>query len=344
MSNPINNGKVIDIDAQKIGKKIKKIVPGVIIVVVLIFLLSNSIYFIDNSENGVVLRFGRATHIIRDAGIHFKVPVVDEIKKVNVKNIYNMEYGFKTITPGTETTSPVYKDTPEESTVIVDGANNNASIALIEVVIKYRVSNPEAYLFNVDDVEGTLRLALEDVIRTSVQSLTLDQAKTDKKLIDDKIKPALQKKMREYGAGIEIVLAGTQNVKFLPDVETAYQQKENANQYKNSKQEDAERYYNTAIPQGQAEATQLIENATAYKAQTVANANAAVSEFNALYEQYKNNPEILKEKYYIEAMTDLLNNNHVIIDSTQGNDMYKFFNLNESDLLKEQITSSQGVN
>ncbi|MBC7959621.1 MAG: FtsH protease activity modulator HflK [Vallitaleaceae bacterium] len=339
MNDPFNPGKVVDIDTQKLEKTLKKVVPTVVVLIFLAILLFNSIYVIQNGQNGVVLRFGKMSTVVTQAGPHFKIPLVDKVSVVDVKNIHNMEYGFRTTQAGTGTSTAVYQSVPEESTVIVDGANNNASIALIELIIQYKITNPVDYLFNVEDVEGTMRLALEDAVRTSLQSFTLDEAKTQKELIDAAVKPSLQKKMDEYGAGIEIVIVAAQNVKFLPNVETAYQAKENANQYKNGKQEDAERYYNTVIPQAEAEATQLVESAHAYKAETIAAANAGVAQFNALYSEYINNPTILKEKYYIEALTTFLKNNNVVIDATETGDMNKFYNLNQSDLAKEKIDS-----
>ncbi len=337
MNDPFNPNKTIDIDTQKLEKQIKKIVPAIVLGIVAVILLINSIYFLENSEHGVVLRFGKMSTVITEAGPHFKMPLVDVVRKVDVKKVYNMEYGFRTASGGTQVAT--YTDVPEEMSVIVDGANNNASIALIELIIQYKIVNPVEYLFNVDDVPGTLRLALEDSVRTSLQNFTLDEAITRKELIDEAILPRLQKKMNEYGSGIQIVLVAAQNVTFLPNVEVAYQQKENANQYKNGKQEDAERYYNTVIPQAKAEATQLVEEAGAYKAQTIAAANAAVAQFNALYAQYINNPTVLKEKYYIEAMTAFLTNNNIVIDASADGDMNKFYNLNQSDLAKEQLSS-----
>lgn len=333
------NGNTVDVEIEKAKKFAKKFVPGVIIVVVLAVLLLNSIYIIKDNQNGVVLRFGKVSKVEEVSGPHLKVPFVDEVRKVDVQKIYNMEYGFRTAIGATEQSGPIYDEIDDEKTIIVDAANNNASIALIQLIIQYKISDPKDFLFKVADVEGTLRLALEDVVRTSVQSYTLDQAKTQKELIDKDIKPALQKRMNDYESGIEILLVGTQNVNFLPNVETAYQQKENANQYKQSKQEEAQRYYNTIKPQYEAEMKQIEEDAYAYKAKTIANANAAVAQFNALYEEYLNNPEILKEKYYIEAMTGFLTNNKIVVDTTVDSDIYKFYNFDNNEMVKEQVIS-----
>lgn len=334
---------VVDVQLKKLKNKAFHFLPIFIITFVIVISLMNSFYTLESKENGVVLRLGQLLKVETAGGLHLKMPFVDDVRKVNVRNVYNMEYGFRVAQQGTETSQPIYESNVEESTVIVDAANNNASIALIELIIQYQITNPTDYLFKVDDLEGTLRLALEDIIRTTLQSFTLDEAKTQKELIDKKILPALQKKMDEYEAGIQITLVGTQNFKFSANVEEAYQQKENANQYKNGKQEDAQKYNNTVLPQANASATKLIEEANAYKAETIANANANVAEFNALYTEYKNNPAILREKYYIEAMTAFLSQNKIVIDGTSSGSIYKFYNFAENDVVKEQVTTPSVV-
>lgn len=336
------NGKTVDIDLERAKRTTKKVVPAVVIVLILVALVMNSIYMIDEKEQGIILRFGTVSTVETNPGLHLKIPFAETVEKVDVNKVYNMNYGFRLLSEGSGYAEPTYDennmDAIEEASIIVDAANNNASIALMELIIQYRVTNPVDYMYKVEDLEGTLRLALEDVVRSTVQSYTLDQAKTEKELIDQDIKPKLQKKMNDYEAGIEIYLVGTQQVAFLPNVEQAYQQKENANQYKNAKQEDAERYYNTVIPQANAEAKQLVEEASAYKAGVVAEANASVANFNALFEEYQNYPNILLEQYYIEAMNTFITNNNVVLDLTGDGDIYKFYNFDENEVVKESIT------
>lgn len=357
MSSFNKNDDVIDITPKRISKYKPVIILGVVLFAALILFFS-SFYTLESSEQGVIMRFGKVEKVEKQSGAHFKLPFIDHVYKVDVTTLYSMEYGYRTTTTGTTTAQATYTMVDSEATIIVNASNggvadtesieeaeiiegtgSNASIALIEMVIQYKVVDPVAYLFNVDNVEGTLRLVLEDAIRTSVQAMTLDDVKTKKAQIDTKVLQKLRQKMNDYGAGIEITYVGTQNVNLLPNVATAYQQKENANQYNKGKLEEAQRYENTVLPQANAEAEKLKEEAYAYKAETIAKAKSAVAQFNALYEEYKKNPQILKEKYYIEAMTDFIKNNNLIIDMTEGGDIYKFYNMNESDLVKEQITT-----
>lgn len=334
-----NNNNVIDIDMKKMQRNIFRIVPIVIVVLLIAFAAIDSFYMLEDKENAVILRFGQQHgDIVTTPGLNFKAPFIDDVEKVDVSSIYSMEYGYRTQRAGTTSQEAQYADVDEEARVIVDGANNNASIAKIELIIQYRISDPADYLFKVDMPEDTLRLALEDSVRTAVQSLTLDEAKTQKEVIDEAVLPTLQSKMDDYEAGIEIILVATQNVQFLDSVEEAYQQKENANQYKNGKKEDAEKYNNTVIPQANAEATRLVENANAYKAETIANANAGVAQFNALYDEYLNNPEILMERYYIEAMTQFMAHNKIVIDGTDDGEIHKFYNFDDN-AIKESIVN-----
>jgi len=329
MSDNFNNqdDNVIDIDIQKLKRNTFKFLPVVLLVLVVALFATSSVYTLDTREQGVIVRLGKVDQVVESAGIHFKLPLVDRVYIVDVEKISNMEYGFRTTAQGTESRQADYDKVTEESNVIVDGANNNASIALIELIIQYKVKDPVDYLFKVEDVEGTLRLALEDVVRSSVQSFTIDGVKTQKEAIDAEILPELQRKIDEYNTGLEIVLVGTQNIQFLPSVEEAYQQKENANQYKNGKIEEGEKYGNQVVPQAEAEARAIVENANGYAATVKAAAKADVAQFIALYEEYQNNPEILKERYYLDSMREFMTSNEIVIDMTENQNFLKLFDM-----------------
>lgn len=341
MSDNFNSNKedVINVNFNKLKKNAKKSVTLVVIVVILVFVGFNSVYMLDNRESAVVLRFGQVQQVVSKAGLHVKVPIADTIRKVPTGKVYKMEYGFKTTQSGTKNASPEYSAADTEARVIVDGSNNNASLIMLSLIIQYKIDDPRNYLFKVDDVEGTLRLALEDVVRNSYQTFTLDDARTNKEIIDDEILPELQQKLRNYEAGLKIMTVETQNVKLLDAVEEAYREKENANQYMKGKLEEAEKYNNTIIPRAQAEAQQLEEEAFGYKAEVIANAKAGVAQYEALYEEYKINPLIVKEKYYVESMKDFITNNNIVVDITNDSDIYKFYNLENDDFIKQQVSS-----
>ena len=94
--------------------------------------------------------------------------------------------------------------------------------------------------------------------------------------------------------------------------------------------EEAQKYTNTVVPKAESEATQLIEGAKAHRARVIAQANADVAEFQALYAEYVKNPEIIRERIYTDSMREFITNNNVIIDISSGDSLYKFYNIDDS--------------
>lgn len=318
-------------------KQIFKIIKLSAVILVIIVAIIGSLYKLDTGWNAVIMRFGKLETIETQPGFHFKIPIIDTVQKLNIAQIHKLEYGYTTIVEGNEKREPQYSDNYEEAMVIVDAKSNNSSAVLINLVVRYKVENPADYLFKVDDIQGTMKLALEDVVRNTVQVFSLNEALTNKAAIDAEITPELQKKLNEYEAGVRIVEVKTQNTMLLPEVNKAYEAVEEANQYKNGKIQEAIQKRNTIIPQAEAEYTRMLESAKGYKAETIARAKASVAEFNALYQEYLKNPTVVKERYYIEAMREFFKNNDVIVDMTNEQGVYKFYNMENDLQVKKQI-------
>ena len=87
-----NNIKFGDIDIQIPSFEFKKFggLIGVIIVAIIIFF---SVYTVDANENGVVLRLGKYSHTTMP-GLHFKIPIIDQVYRVMVDYQFKEEFGF----------------------------------------------------------------------------------------------------------------------------------------------------------------------------------------------------------------------------------------------------------
>jgi len=321
---------------QGAGKLVKRIAIVAVIGWIAINLLFGIIYKLDIGWNAVVTRFGKVVKIEAKDGLHVKLPFIDRLEKVNVQEIRKLEYGYRTVVEGNERRNPEYQDVMDEAMVIVDAKGNNSSVVLTNIVVRYRITDPYKYLYKVDDIEGTMMLALEDCVRNAAQVFTLNEALTNKSLIDNEIFPEYQKALNQYDAGIQVVEVKTQNTELLPEVDQAYQQVEEANQFKNSKIQEAMKMKNMLIPQAEAEAKKLTEGAMGDAAITIANAKASVAQYNSLYEEYVKNPDVVREKYYVESMKEFIKNNKVIVDLTQKGDIYKFYNMDQN-AIKQQL-------
>lgn len=321
--------EAIDLDQIRLQKNIKKTAIVAVIILAIVIITVSSVYMVDTGQAVVITRFGSVARVVQEAGINFKIPLIESAHKVSLEKRHQIEYGYRTKNSRSNMSPDSYEEYANEQTVIVEAVGNNSSLVLTELIVEYRVSNPVNYLFKVGNLEGTIRLVLEDTLRNTLQSATLDQALTDKLSIDAEIKPELQRKLNTYEAGVEIIEVKTQNTSLLPSVDVAYREVEKANQYRNGRIEEAQKYRNTVVPQAEAEATQLIEDAKGYKATTLADAKANVAVFNALYAEYIKNPTIIREKIYTESMKEFIRNNNIVVDMTTGSNLYKFYNMDD---------------
>ena len=68
---------------------------GIVIFVIIAFallLVFNSWYTVDDKQQAVVTTFGKVT-TVNDAGMHFKIPFIQEVYKVNVNVTQKIELG-----------------------------------------------------------------------------------------------------------------------------------------------------------------------------------------------------------------------------------------------------------
>ena len=60
------------------------------------------------------------------------------------------------------------------------------------------------------------------------------------------------------------------------------------------------------VPEARGAAAAILQEAEGYKTQTVQEAQGQASRFEQIYDQYKNAPDITRERIYIETMESVL--------------------------------------
>ncbi|MBE0449256.1 MAG: FtsH protease activity modulator HflK [Clostridia bacterium] len=303
------------------SKKILLLIPIIIIIAAAVM---SSYYTLDNAEEAVIERFGKLHRVNTEAGLHFKVPFVDEIFIVNTNEIISLQYGYRPKTAPTTSEAATYQDVESEAIVLTSGSY----LINIGAVIQFRITDPAAYIYNVDDQEGTIRLAFESVLRSNIQNQDLDNALINKDSIAKEIIPDLSRKLAAYDLGISIAEVRLTDVLLPGDVQYAYDDVNIASNEKDSYRSQAEKYSNEMLPKARAEAYQMIQQAESYKAEKVAQAKGDVVNFNQVYEKYVLSQEVTKTRLYIETMEKILSvaKEKYIID-LNGDDVLKFLPL-----------------
>ena len=297
--------------------KIAKYFVLIPIVLVIAAIFLGSYYTLDNAEEAVIERFGELQSVNTAAGLHFKIPFIDKVNIYNTNQVYSLQYGYRPTSDPTTQGAASYQDVDDEAIVLTRGSY----LINIGAVVQYKITDPAAYHYKVDDQENTLRLAFESVLRSNIQNQLLDDALVNKDSIAKEILPDLTKKIATYDVGITVLEVKLTDVLLPEDVQYAYDDVNIASNEKDSYKSQADKYSNEMLPKARAEAYQMIQTAESYKAEKIAQAKGDVTNFNQVYEKYKVSQEITKTRLYIETMETILSKvkNKYIIDLDSDN-------------------------
>lgn len=301
-------------------------------VVLLAVWMGSGIYRVLPEENGVVLRFGRYTHTVTDPGLHYHLPKpIEMIIKPNVTFERRLELGYR----GSPIPGALKQDIPDESMMLTGDAN----IVDLDFVVQWKVGDARQFLFNVRDPEGTLKRVAESAMREVVGQNQLQDIITDRREdISVRVKTIMQDILKSYAAGIIITQVLIQDATVPPPVLDAFEDVIRANQQAETMRNNALKYRNEIVPRAQGDAIRLIKEAEAYKESVVAEAKGDAERFNDTYNAYAQSKDVTRERLFIDAWQDILeNSNSVILDNKNGGAL-PLVNLNE--LRNSGITAS----
>jgi len=276
------------------------ILAGFWVLIVLIFVWTG-IYTVPAESVGVVQRFGGYLKTV-DPGLQFKIPYgVDVVTIVPWKRQLKMEFGF-----GTRGASNRYQESsePDLEKAMVTGDLN---AALVEFVVQYRISNPREYLFAVRDAEETMRAAAEAVMREIIGDRTVDEVITiGRQDIESSVQANLQKVVASYTLGLAIDTVQLKNVNPPREVQSSFDEVNQAQQEKQRAINIADGEYNKAVPRASGEAEQAISQARGYALQRVNESEGDALRFGSLLAEYQRAPEIMRQRLYLETMIQVM--------------------------------------
>ena len=289
--------------------KVPKIKPAVIIAIVLVAVIAlaslSCFYTVDDKQQAVVTTFGKVTGIT-DAGFHFKLPFgIQQVEKVNVNVYQHIELGYRSSTNETVT---------DEASMITGDYN----IVNVDFFIEYKISDPVRYLYASSDPTEILRNLIQSQVRNVVGSSAVDSVLTDgKENIQMQVKSLVTEILNEYDIGLTVVDIKIQDAEPpTQDVIEAFKAVETAKQKAETVVNDAKAYQNAKLPDAQAQADKLIQNAEYLKQKRINEAVEQVAMFEAMYEEYARNPEITRSRMYYEAIQEILPGVKVYIDTS----------------------------
>lgn len=294
------------IDIHDIRNKFNpKVIFGIIIVILLLIAATSSFYTVDQEEEAVVLLFGKYNRTT-GPGLHFKMPFgIEKNFNVPTQRILKEEFGFRTATPGIVTTYSTANY--EAESVMLTGDLNIADVTWI---IQYRIKDPYAWLFHVEDQQRTIRDISQSVINLMVGDLAVfDVVTTERTQIEQKAQDMMNTIFDRYKMGIRVVTVKLQKTMYPKGaVQDAFEDVNKAIQDRIRLINEGKEAYNNLIPKARGEAEKTLREAEGYAIEKINHAKGDVARFLAVLSEYKKNPSVTRTRLYYDTFGTVLGN------------------------------------
>jgi len=186
-----------------------------VLVILLLFVVNNSIYVVKETERGVLLRFGEVVNADLSPGLHFKVPFVNNVRLFDGRIL-------------TVDSSPERFFTQEKKALIVDS------------FAKFRVRNTATYYKATNGEEnraaGLLAQRINDGLRNEVAIRTVQEVVSGER---DELIEEITRKLNEVALtelGVEVIDVRVKKIDLPPDVSESVYRRMNADREKEARE------------------------------------------------------------------------------------------------------------
>jgi regulator of protease activity HflC (stomatin/prohibitin superfamily) len=152
----------------------------IIIVVLVFFFLFSAIKVLNEYERGVVFRLGRALHEAKGPGVIILIPIIDQMRKVNLQVI-------------------TY-DVPTQDVITRD----NVSVK-VNAVVYLRVMDPIKAIIEVQDYFQATALLAQTTLRSVCGQSEMDELLSDREKINLKLTEILDQHTDPWGIKVTMV-------------------------------------------------------------------------------------------------------------------------------------------
>ncbi|XKE44564.1 FtsH protease activity modulator HflK [Halomonas organivorans] len=267
--------------------------PGLLLIVALAIWAASGFYLVDQSERGVVLRFGKFQEVVTP-GLQWNPPLIDDVRMVNVTRVRSV----------TQTQSMLTQD---------------ENIVSVEMSAQYQVAAPRDYVLNVRDPQLSLENALDSALRHVVGGTDMiDILTSGREILGSAVSSRLQSYLDSYGTGIRLQTLNVESTAPPDPVQDAFDDVIRAREDRQRTINQAMAYANAVIPAAQGQAQRIVEQGQGYRESVVAEARGQANRFNALLTQYQEAPAIMRERLYLDTISEVYGETSKVMVDVDG--------------------------
>ena len=298
---------------------------GIILLLLVVWIIPGTFYFVEPDEEGVVTRFGKFDRT-NSPGLHFKYPSpIEHATTPKITQVRRAEIGFRAA-QGRPT-----QRVPAESLMLTGDQN----IVDMNLVVQYRIMDSVQYLFNVRRPHKLIRDSAETVIRGITGSKKIDEALTTGKAeIQVLAKDQMQALLDKYKSGLQVVTIQLQDVHPPEQVADSFKDVVRAREDKERMINEAQGYRNAVIPEARGQAAEIVRIAEGYREEKIKRAEGDAKRFLQQYQEYKKAPDITRKRIYLETMEKILPDiDKVIMGNKKGGNVLPILPLGKNSIL-----------
>ncbi len=220
---------------------------------------------------------------------------------------------------------PVTREQTEDIGARTDSGlmlTTDENIIDIDFSVVWNINDPARFLFNLAEPQETIRAVSESAMREVIARSELAPIlNRDRQLIADEAQQLIQGTLDAYDSGVNIVRLNLDKADPPREVIDSFREVQAAEQERDRLERQADAYANRVTAGARGEAASQLEQAEAYRAQQVNEAQGEAARFTSVLEEYAKAPEVTRKRLYLETMERVLGDVDKIIleSSTTGN-------------------------
>ncbi len=311
-------------------KYIAELIPGAVIGVVFLLLLSTCMYKVEPYQQAALYRFGAfSENSIKSNGVHLKLPwPIDKVEIYDVDRVKSMTIGYE------ETVATDYLWTRshggEEYKLLMGNGNELVSV---NIKLAYRIDSLHSFVTKATEPESIISAKAYEIIMNKTITTTIDRfLSVDRSSLSEQIKKDLNDFCSNESLGITINEVIIESVHPPIEIAQVYQEVVSAEIKKETIITNAQASALQAISAAEKNAKTEIIDAGSNQSHKTATAISDMAVFNAAFEAYKVSPEAFRLNKYLTTYEKIISDNKI----------YVFTPNVSSDLSRYIINSSSG--
>jgi modulator of FtsH protease HflK len=247
----------------------------------------------------VVLQFGEYSRTV-GPGLRFALWPVETMERLKVESENRTNFG------------------ENENTGLMLAGDQN--LVDIRFAVLWKIDDPKAFLFNLERPELTVSAVAESAMREVVGRTPAETVRTTGRLAaQDEVLKITQETLKSYNAGILITAIRLERADPPAQVVNAFEEVQRAEQNQANLINQANQYANQKARSAEGEATRITEDALAYKASAIAQAQGESQRFLKVLDEYGKAKDVTRQRLFLETMEGVLQqSNKVVIEGGQG--------------------------